>query len=89
MEEVIQYPKIILKRGRNIGAQEINPRLDLQCPVLHTAPTSRKIRKILDRLQNVKKFTTKTPGKFMEKLAGRLQHASFYIPGEAGLFSPI
>ena len=25
----------------------------------------------------------------MEKLAGRLQHASFGIPGGAGLFSPV
>ena len=43
----------------------------------------------LPSLQNINSFTTKTPSKVMEKLAGSLQHASFGIPGMAGLFSPI
>ena len=47
----------------------------------YTAPTSRKNRKILERLQNIKRFTTKTPRKFMDKLVGSLQKASFRIPG--------
>ena len=45
--------------------------------------------KILKRLQNIKRFTRKTPRKVMEKLAGSLQKASFRIPGGAGLFSSI
>ena len=48
-----------------------------------------KNRKILERLQNIKRFTTKTPGKVMEKLAGSLQNASFGIQEGAGLFSTI
>ena len=31
-----------------------------------------KNRKIIDRLYNIKRFTTKTPKKVTEKLAGRL-----------------
>ena len=34
-----------------------------------------KIIKILKRLHNIKKFTTKTPRKFMENIADSLQHA--------------
>ena len=34
-------------------------------------------------------FTTKTPQKGIEKLAGSLQNASFGIPGGEGLFSSI
>ena len=48
-----------------------------------------KNRKILAWLQNIKRFTTKTLSKVMEKLAGSLHHASFGTPGGAGLFSPI
>ena len=48
-----------------------------------------KINKILGRIQNIKKFTTKKPRKVMEKLAGSLHQASFRIPGWAGNFSPI
>ena len=72
-----------------MGAQEINNIMDLQWPGLHTAPTSKKNRKILDQLQNTKMFTTKTPRKVMEKLAGSLHHESVGIPGGAGMFSPI
>ena len=89
MEEVIQYLIKGKQRGGNMGTLEINARLDLQWPGLHTAPTSGKNLKILDRIQNIKMFTTKTPRKVMEKLAGSLQHASFGIPGGSGLFSPI
>ena len=46
-------------------------------------------RKVLDRLQNIKTFTTKANRKFMEKLAGSLQHALFSIPEGGGLFLPI
>ena len=46
-------------------------------------------RKIIDRLHNIKRFTKKTPRKVKEKLAGSFQHASFIIPGGAGMFSPI
>ena len=58
-------------------------------PGLHTAPTSGKNQKIIYWLQNIKKFTTKTTRKFMEKLSGSLQNASFRISGGSGLFSPI
>ena len=60
------------QRERNMGAQEMNPRLDLQWTELYTAPTSGKNRKILDRLQNIKRFTTKTPRKVINKLTGSL-----------------
>ena len=46
-----------------------------------------KNRKILDRIQNIKRFTTKTPRKVMEKLADSLQHISLDIPVGVGLFS--
>ena len=72
-----------------MGSRERNPRMYLKWPGLHTAPTPRKIRKTLDRLQNIKRFTKKTPMKVKEKLAGSLQHASFVIPGGVGLFLPI
>ena len=78
-----------IQRGRNMGVRERNTRLDLQCPGLHTAPSSGKINKILGRIQNIKKFTTKKPRKVMGKLAGNLRQASFRIPGWAGIFSPI
>ena len=55
----------------------------------HCAYQQKKNRKILERLQNIKRFTTKTPSKVMEKLAGSLHHALFGIPGGAGMFPPI
>ena len=72
-----------------MGAREINPRLDLEWPGLHTAPIrGKKHRKILKQLQNIRRFTTKTPRKVTEKLAGSLQHSLFGITGRAGMFSP-
>ena len=44
---------------------------------------------ILKRLQNIKRFTTKTTRKVMKKLAGSLLHTLFGIKGGAGLFSSI
>ena len=48
-----------------------------------------KVAKVLQRLTKIKKFKRKIPHKALDKLAGSLEHASFGIPGGAGLFSPI
>ena len=48
-----------------------------------------KNRNILERLQNIKRFTTEKPRKVMEKLTGSLHHASFGISRRAEMFSPI
>ena len=55
----------------------------------YTLRLSAKKKKIFERLHNIKKVTTKTPRKVMEKHAGSFQHASFGIPGGADIFSPI
>ena len=48
-----------------------------------------KVTKVLQRLSKIKKFKRKIPRKALDQLAGSLEHASFGIPGGAGLFSPI
>ena len=48
-----------------------------------------KVDKILNRLKKLKTFKKKIPRKLIYAIAGSLEHASFGIPGGAGLFSPI
>ena len=48
-----------------------------------------KIDKILLRLKKIKQFKRKIPRKILYEIAGSLEHASYGIPGGAGLFSPI
>ena len=48
-----------------------------------------KVDKIIHRLVKIQKFRRKIPRKALYKVAGSLEHASYGIPGGAGLFSPI
>ena len=48
-----------------------------------------KIDKILLCLKKIKQFKKKIPRKSLYEIAGSLEHASYGIPGGAGLFSPI
>ena len=52
-------------------------------------PPQEKCDCILDRLHKIRKFKSKIPKKVLESLAGKLQHASFALPGGASLFLPI
>ena len=45
-----------------------------------------KIQKILTRLKKIRKYKRKIPRKLMYEIAGSLEHASYGIPGGAGLF---
>ena len=51
-----------------MGAREINFRLDIKWLGLHTVTTIRKNRKILNRIKNINKFTTKHPGRSWRNL---------------------